>query len=221
LAFELGKRVNISDEVFDQVYDRILTQDFKPGERLGLASLERELGVSRTPILAALHRLADIGLVQIRPRRGIYVANPSLQEVRDKFEIRKALELYAVRESATKATDEDMQRLSLVVRQMREALRDGSYREFVSLDDRFHNSIVASSKNESLPKVYRGLNVHTIVLRIRYSTPENSTEITQQQHEAILHALVMRDGPEAERRLSDHIERAKDGLLRALQKDAE
>ena len=74
-------RERASDSVFEVLRDGILTQVFKPGERLNIPDLAARLDVSLTPVKEALNRLAAEGLVRIRPRSGTFVAELSPEDV--------------------------------------------------------------------------------------------------------------------------------------------
>ena len=74
-------RANLSDEVYEALKEGIFRKHFAPGERLDLGKIEREMGVSRTPVKVALNRLAVEGLVEIVPRSGTYVTSPTTSAV--------------------------------------------------------------------------------------------------------------------------------------------
>src|SRR5690606_24154628 len=95
----------------DQVYDtpQTLTTDgtLRPGERLLEAELAEQLSVSRNPVREALTLLARSGWVDLRPRHGAHVHQPTAKEVEDFFRIRQVLEVESVRLAAENATPDD------------------------------------------------------------------------------------------------------------------
>ena len=89
--------VNIREEVYKLIRQRILDHNYPPGFRFDLSELETQLGISRTPLKEALQRLEIEGLVEIRPRRGTFVSQIDTQELMDNYGVRHALELYIAR----------------------------------------------------------------------------------------------------------------------------
>lgn len=90
-----------ADEVYAALRAGIVSLQFKPGSMIQEESLARQLGVSRTPIREALRRLAQEGLVQTVPKKGTIVAGISLNDIREVFQIRLALEPLATRLAAS------------------------------------------------------------------------------------------------------------------------
>ena len=84
---------------------KILSEQLTPGERLDLSAIEKQMGISRTPLKEALNRLAVDGLVEIRPRSGTYVTVHSLEKIEDVFDARQLLEVYAAGLAAERMTE--------------------------------------------------------------------------------------------------------------------
>ncbi|NLG85158.1 MAG: GntR family transcriptional regulator [Firmicutes bacterium] len=98
--------------VYKKIKEMILNQDLKPGTKIKQEELERALGVSRTPIIKALHLLIADNLVTYTPRRGFTVKELTTREMVEIFYIRELLDGAAAREAAVKATEEDRAELS-------------------------------------------------------------------------------------------------------------
>ena len=84
--------MNFADKLREQLEQDIITGVFKPGDRLDEVSLAKRFSISRTPIRETLQRLASSGLVERRPRRGVFVRTLSLQELVEMFEVMAELE---------------------------------------------------------------------------------------------------------------------------------
>jgi len=102
---------NLEDKIYNRLKVMILDKALRPGERLQLAQLGAEMGVSRTPLVNALKRLSAERLVEWVSRYGIYVRRFTAQEMVDLYEIRVALESLAARLAAERATAADIDRL--------------------------------------------------------------------------------------------------------------
>src|SRR3954454_10967227 len=85
----------LTDAVYALLRERILRGAHRPGERLHVDRLAQALGVSQTPLKAALAALAVEGLIQVQPRRGTFVAPLSERDISESLSIRRALEILA------------------------------------------------------------------------------------------------------------------------------
>src|SRR5207302_1577163 len=87
----------LAEQIVELIRGRILSGDFVSGERLVETRLAADLGTSRGPIREALKQLAAEGLVREEPRRGTFVAAPTLEDARDLYDLRAAIEARAAR----------------------------------------------------------------------------------------------------------------------------
>ena len=106
----------LRDVVCETLRDAVRNGILKPGERLMEIQLAEELGVSRTPVREAIRRLELEGYVIMMPRRGTYVANLSIRDINEVFEIRTSLESLSSGLAAERITDEELERLQLTSR---------------------------------------------------------------------------------------------------------
>jgi DNA-binding GntR family transcriptional regulator len=95
-------RRNLGSDVYGVLWDRILSRDLSPNEKLSDLRLSEELGVSRTPVREALHRLVQDGVVIYSPNRGFFVASFSADDIGEIFDLRAVLETLALRTVAAR-----------------------------------------------------------------------------------------------------------------------
>jgi len=211
-------RPNMSQEVYEILKERILSKYFAPGQRLHLTEIEKQMGVSRTPLKEALNRLALEGLVEIKPRKGTFVTDPTPTEIAEAFDVRRILEVYAVELAAKRITESQLQQLRDRVKKLRSLteVEDWSqiYQEYVTLDHGFHRMIMEFAGNRRLKQLWEQVNTHVQMARVRYRSAERELNQAQKEHEDILKALEARDVPALQKAMSAHIERAKQSLLR-------
>lgn len=93
---------NLGEVVYDAIKEKIISNELKPDEKLDMEQLCKQLGVSRTPVINALHALERDGYVYIRPRSGTYVNGLTCDELDFIFDLREAIEAVIVRKSAAK-----------------------------------------------------------------------------------------------------------------------
>ena len=105
----------LRDVVFENLREAIVEGRLKPGQRLMEVQLAEQLGVSRTPVREAIRKLELEGLVVMLPRKGAYVANMSLKDLKDVLEIRASLEGLAASLAAERISDEDIKKLEFII----------------------------------------------------------------------------------------------------------
>ncbi len=214
------KRQNIADETYDILKANIINHVFTPGERLDLREIERALGISKTPLKAALNRLLVEGLIEIVPGKGTFITSPTAQELAESFDVRCVLETYAMELAVPRMEESHLDRIRTMVRDLREMVDSGHwddvYQQYVNLDHALHRFIVELTGNKQLLRVYDQLNVHSQMARIRYMRAEEELDVAQEEHEEILRYLEAGDIRGTLETVNRHIQRAKESLLRDM-----
>jgi DNA-binding GntR family transcriptional regulator len=215
----------ISNAAYDILRGKIISREFSAGQRLDLDAIERQLGISRTPIREALARLEMEGLVEILPRSGTFVTNPDKEDISESFDVRCALEMYALEKAIERMTEEDLAELTAMVRELGELAcaedRDEIYPYYLSLDHQFHHRLVELSGNARLCQAHDRENLHAQMARIRYRRSERELGIAQQEHERIITALETEDVRQAQLEVSAHLQRAKRSLLEDMHNETD
>jgi DNA-binding GntR family transcriptional regulator len=131
----------------------ILSGKTEPGERLVEEQLTRRLGISRAPLREALRLLAQQGLVEHVPRRGVRVATLSDRDVRELFTVRDVLERHVVQTALPVRREADLAGMRAALDEMAEATRGGDRLRIAEAHRRFHLALVALSGNRQLVDV--------------------------------------------------------------------
>ena len=211
-------RQRIADEVFEAIRRAILDRDFAPGERLDVRSLAAEFDVSPMPVRQAINRLNAIGLVEIKPRSGTFVARIDGDELQETFDIRRALEVLAAESAVRYATEEDFRELDEILAEM-ESLTDRAAERHDKLNTLFHRRIIDIARNRTLLEIYEDLNAHIKIagVHLRSADWAGRVERERREHRQIWKALRDRDAEALSKALSEHIERAKQALVKDLE----
>ena len=204
---------SLEEQVFNSLEEEILTGKLKKGETLTEISLSKRLGVSRTPLRAALHRLAEEGLVEITPNRGAAVIGVGREELVDIYKIRMRLEGLASREAALRISDEDKKRLRDSVELSEFYIGKQDTEHLKQLDSEFHNIIYKASGNRLLSKTLSELHRNIQVYRKLSLTVPERLEKSVEEHREILNAIEKGDADTADALTFRHIEAALDNLL--------
>ena len=204
---------SLEESVYFALEEEILSGKLKKGDSLTETSLSARLGVSRTPLRAALHRLAEEGLVEIAPNRGAVVVGIGDEELVDIYKIRIRLEGLASSEAAKRISQDDLKKLrdSVELSEFYIAKQDAEHLK--ELDSEFHNIIYKASGNRLLCKTLTELHRNIQFYRKRSLGVAKRLEKSIAEHREILTAIERGDAEAADRLTSAHIEAALNNLL--------
>lgn len=207
-----GRGASRADLVFETLESDILSGSYAPGELLTELKLCERMGVSRTPVREALHRLMQEGLVK-ETVHGVVVRGITQQDQLDIYEVRRRIEGYATRLCAERITDEQLNELREVVELQDFYTAKGGAAHIRDADTRFHELVYNYCGSEILSSILSEL--HRKVQRFRKASVENAARarVAVKEHADILRALEEHNGDEAERLAVLHIENAKGGII--------
>ena len=213
-----AEAVSVAQLAYQALRDAILARDVYRADadlRLDEKRLATALGVSRTPLREAQARLEHEGLVQIVPRRGVWIVRKSKAEITEMIRAWAALESMAARLLCERATDDEIGRL----RELFSAFVDDDelrphLNEYSEANLRFHQQIIELSRSSVITALVAGLLVHVRAIRGRMIGEDDRAERSIVDHMHIIEALEKRDAELAERLvrehaldLADHVER--------------
>lgn len=209
---ERAVKPSLRDQAYQQIKDLIITGELTQGEYLNEAELVQRLGIGRTPINQALHRLSLENLVVTMPRKGLYVKPLSSIELRQITEVRRINECYAARLAALHATDKDVKAMHACLEFAKANLQTGDTRGFLSADKTFHTLLVASAKNPTLQEILSQL--HDQSQRYWFVSLESAGQMNavQTEHEAIVQAIEAGDPDAAEAAMMAHIKSLENNM---------
>ncbi|MGI6551930.1 MAG: GntR family transcriptional regulator [Bacillota bacterium] len=204
--------------VFEALREAIIHGTLPPGERLMEVQLAEELGVSRTPVREAIRKLELEGFVVMVPRKGAYVADISIKDITEVFEIRAALESLAAGLACERITDEELEELQKLVVRVFKTAKDNDIKTLIEVDAEFHDKIYRASRNSRLIQIVS--NLLEQIQRFRTATLASPGRIkdTLQEHKQIVDAIAERNVALAQQRAQEHIENAENILLASIAK---
>lgn len=139
-----------ADYARQHLADEIITGKLKPGTRLDECDVAERLGLSRTPVREALRQLAAIGLAELRPHRGVFVAHPDGAHLAEAFEFMADLESLCARYAATRMSAAERRQLEEHHLSAGEFVRRGDRESYATHNAEFHELIYRFSHNRSL-----------------------------------------------------------------------
>ena len=215
--FDIQKREDLRDQTYFQLRKAILSGPIRPGTVLVQEQLAEQLGISRTPVRDALHRLANEGLVVRSPGGRIHVAPFSLEELQEKYAVRQALETLALRLAAPNLPGPPMLRLKALLEEMRQAISENQTKRLIQAGAAFHETIFIACGNVYLRQLLTTLSES--IRRYRHTAidmPGRALE-TLREHEQVVEHLSAGNISAAERAMEEHIARSQQRLERGIQ----
>jgi DNA-binding GntR family transcriptional regulator len=217
----------LSQQIYESLKTAILSGNFAQGERLPTDDLARHFHVSAMPVRDALKWLEADGLVEIAPRRGVFVTKVTKETVKEIFHIRRIIEQAAV-EHLADITSEFIEQLWHTYEQMftqvntfqDEDTAAHHYADYIELDAQFHSLIVSIPGNIRLSQLYQGLRWPMQLVLVFNRAQYERTKRTAIEHETIIQAIVTKDTAYAQKVIFQHLINAEEDLMRRLSEGA-
>jgi DNA-binding GntR family transcriptional regulator len=192
LKMELKTKTN-HNLAYDTLRHEILYGRLLPGSWLREQDLVEKLGVSRTPIREALRHLETEGLVEIVPYRGAKVFAPDLEDVREEYTLRAALEGFAVELAIMHITDEDIEELQRLSDEAESLLDRGNIDGYLDVNHNFHMKIYSLAGSRRLVSMIEASwDKDNLYRRFYYSYP-TGLETERSNHLQLLEACRLKD----------------------------
>jgi DNA-binding GntR family transcriptional regulator len=198
-----------------EIEQRIVRGELKPGDRINENALAAKLSISRGPIREACRALAEQGLLNFIVNRGCFVRDVSREDAIDVYDVRAGLMRLAGQILASRITDEQLDLLNGLVSDMDASNAANSFEKFYELNRTFHDHIVEFTGNERLRTLCGGLEKELHLYRRQSLSQGGGLDASNQEHKAILRALVSRDPDQAGTALESHILSGKQRFLDA------
>lgn len=211
----MATALRASERAYQTLRDDIVEWRLAPSTLLGEVEQAARLGVSRTPLREALSRLMTDGLVASQSGRGLVVTDVSVDNIRELFDVRKALEVKAVRLAATQHTGSTFADLEREFETVPELLaRDDSDRSaYFDLVRRFDAAVDDAVDNDYLIGALNSLRTHLVrVRRLAKDNPERLAAAAR-EHLLIVQAIVARDAELAAHATHVHLHHALTSAL--------
>ncbi|MDB5931255.1 MAG: transcriptional regulator, GntR family, partial [Polaromonas sp.] len=197
-------------DIYERVVSAILDHRLPPGTKLIEDKLASAFGVSRTRIRPLLVRLANEQVVTLTPNRGATITQPTEQEAREVFEVRRMIEPTLVALFIASASEADVAQLRQCIDEEETARLAGDMRRAIRLAGDFHLLIAERAGHQTLGRILRELISRTSLILMAYSVAhdrihEEATSCGCLEHRALLDAIRLCDAAEAQRRMREHL----------------
>jgi DNA-binding GntR family transcriptional regulator len=209
---EVLQPVSLADKAYHAIRELIVSLELAPGAVIDERALIERLEIGRTPVREALRRLAQEQLVEVYPRRGMFVTGVDLRELARIAEVRAVLEPEAARLAAERAGDADRRAIDELLAE----LDVDDPRALIELDERIHRAVYRAAHNHLLEATLG--QYYVLALRIWVIALDRAHELRDavQEHRALLEAIREGDGVRAAATMRAHVQNFEHAMGRVL-----
>ena len=204
---------SLTEWSYERIREAILKNGLPPGTALAEQDLAKRFAISKTPVREALIRLAHEGFVDISARKGSFVAKTSIEDLKEIFEMRSALEGLACELAVSRIPKETLAKF-------RENLLDAAARgdedRLFRLGLKLHDLIMKGAGNKLLGGIVDLMRVQISRYSHMASRLSQQAEQSLRAHIKIVEALEREDGSAARRAMEEHIQDVKENLIRSM-----
>ena len=206
---------SLSDQAYYRIRELIVTLELPPGSLVSERELMEQLGLGRTPVREALRALARERLVDVYPRRGMFVSPVDVGDLAGLSEVRVALEGQAARLAAERATDAERAETANLLEELNGSAADDE-RTLIDLDQRLHRHVYRCAHNPFLETTLN--EYYMLTLRIWFLALDRVVRLGDaiQEHRELLEAIRDRDPARAEDVMRRHVEGFERAIRRVL-----
>ena len=203
----------LKEYVYHEIKKRLIDNTIKPGERIWEEEIAEELEVSRTPVREAINRLIAEEFVENRPRKGIFAAEVSKNDLEKMLDVRIALETLSVIQCCKLITDEEIDKLKEIYEEYKNKLSNGEYTEASQLDSQIHRYIAKIADNKKLAAYINDIQdvfAYTRACNVKWT--ETKIDRSLRDHKNLVEAIYNRDEDSAVQLVREDIEAMRDLL---------
>ena len=207
---------SLSEAAYSRIRSMIITLELEPGSLISESALMSTLKMGRTPIREALRSLANEKLVEVYPRRGMFVSRVDVANLSQLSETRAVLEIKAAELAATRSTPADQEITKALIKEINAIKGDLDMPTLIGLDQRIHHHIYQCTHNEFLASALDNYYAHA--LRIWFLALDRVEHLADAiiEHRALLEAIASNDSKAASKAMKEHVEGFESEIRKSL-----
>jgi DNA-binding GntR family transcriptional regulator len=191
---------------YEKIKEAIITEKYKADQLLSTRELSTDLNISRTPVAAALRRLAYEGFVEDIQEKGMFVSRVHIEDFIELYEIKMGMEGVAARLCAVRKTDRLIRQMEDTLLQYEKEVKKGNYLKAVQKDNEFHILLIEGAKNKRLENYMRVvLEQCGRAVTLSASDPVRMETVIQPAHRKLLDAIIGGEPDLAEKAAREHV----------------
>lgn len=213
------ERRSLGQDVFEYLKNAIIDQTIEPGERLVESKIADMLGISRTPLREALHKLEREDWIEKIPTGGYMVVTLTKDDIEQTFGIRSVLEAYAASLAAENHKDKDLIPLEKKIKEFQDGLGKDDRNKLQKINTEFHDLLYALSGSPRLIKMINQLRAQISRFRQIILKQDQFAHESNDDHIRMLSLIKARDTVGVEQLVRHHIIKGKNAVLNQLAKE--
>jgi len=197
---------SLSKQAYNKIKMLILNEGLKPGEKIIQEKVAEQLGISRIPLIQALHILQNERLIEYYPRKGFFVRKIFIKEFFDLLEVRGSMESLAVERIIEKLDEAIMQKMINFKNDFISAFERNDVKKYLELDKQFHYYLIENAGNSYLTDINNTFNIQLLIYTKEFKT---YISISIEHHKKIIDSIIERDVGKASNTIIEHVEKVK------------
>ena len=210
----LPERRSLGQSVYENLKEAIVEGTLVPESRVVETRFAEALGISRTPVREAMHKLEREGLLRQDPKGGFYVVGLTRADIEEAFGIRSVLESYAARLATIRYREGELAPLEEKLAEYQDCLGQGRLAELPRINTDFHEFLYGLSRSPKLVKMINDIRVQIFRFRQVILKIEAMARTSNEDHRLMMDAIRAREADRVERLVREHILRGQDIVLR-------
>jgi DNA-binding GntR family transcriptional regulator len=206
---------SLENVAYEKIKKAISKGYIKKGAKLKEVSLSNSLNMSRATVKGAIKRLVYEGLAEHEPNKGVSVVNPSLESIKESFQVRAQLEKMATLLASKKLSSQDLKELSGLIKEERRIFKARELEQYYKINNAFHLKIAEKSGNQVLLHYVRELlqktTIYLTLFDPFYQTLEENNA-SPREHQKIVRWLKEKNGEQAAVEMQNHLESSMSGI---------
>jgi DNA-binding GntR family transcriptional regulator len=190
----------------------IMSGELMEGDKIKENELCALMDISKTPLREALRVLSAEGLIRLIPNRGSYVTTPTIEEIKEMFDVMSVLEGVGARAAAKKMNDKDFEKLENFHHQLEKHSKRKDQGRYIHFNNLYHAFVQELAGNGTLNQIVNGLRQKILLYRFKSLNLSGRFEQSIQEHRDLLEAFRKRDADKVESLMKSHIKKQSEAL---------
>ncbi len=203
-------KMSQSEQAYELLKWKILNSELSLGKLYTEAELCELVELGRSPIRSALSNLQRDHLVEVMPRKGMFVKGWTAEELRELTDVRVVIETEVIKLAIGSASDKQINNLKSLMKQGRRYVKKNDRKELMRIDHEFHIGLAEAAQNSVYVELVKFLKQRSNPLWFLTITGPEKLQEVQNEHEAIVDAIIKRDKKSAAIAIKNHLNKLSD-----------